>query len=444
MFHKFLLGSAAILRIEPQYYDTYAVFDYRRVKTEFLTNEESAILEYIYDKPADIVEISREVGINYGRCEKFLKRMLKSGYVKSTVEATGHKPPKRIKTGSELYGRFPVPFLSGPASVDVFITSQCNQHCIHCFSNDGGKTQELSFNDLESIFDQLENIGVLEVRINGGEPLSHREIRRILSSLKSRRFRKVILTNGTLLDEDTALLLKESGIVPTVSLDDSVAADHDLFRGVRGSFKRTVEALKILQRHEIQYGINCCLHKNNLSRCEDIIGLAATYGASRIAFLDLKPVGRMRNHLDWIPSYTECQESMKRLTVARAKHKGIDVSLDVFMHCLPLKESVLEARKGYVSCQAGKTRLSIDSGGSVYPCNLVISDPQWVMGDVKKEKVWDIWFSEKWSFFRGKVKIDDLKRCKGCRNLRKCTDFYCRLLPYSTNGDPFGAHPKCR
>jgi len=444
MSEKLLLSPTAILRSESQYYGTHAVFDHRRVKTEFLTDEEVRALEYIYDKPADVREISKGAEMDYRRCEKFLERMIKSGYVQKGVDAQGSKPPERIKIGSELYGRFPVPFLSAPTAVDVFITSRCNQYCIHCFSN-GGKdnVQELSLSDLESIFDQLEKVGVLEVRINGGEPLLHREIGKILSYFKEKRFRKVMLTNGTLLDEETALLLKESGTVPTVSLDDSVAEGHDLFRGVKGSFKRTVEGLKILQKHGIQYGINCCLHKNNLSRYEEIIGLAAEHGASRIAFLDLKPVGRMKNHLNWVPSYREYQQLMNHLMFARAKHKGIDVSLDVFMHCLPLEESILEARKGYVSCQAGKTRLSVDSEGLVYPCNLVISDPRWIIGDVKKEKIWDIWFSEKWSFFRGKVKISDLQKCRDCRNLRKCKDFYCRLLPYSTDGNVFGPHPKC-
>jgi radical SAM protein with 4Fe4S-binding SPASM domain len=287
-------------------------------------------------------------------------------------------------------------------------------------------------------------MGVFEVRINGGEPLSHREIRRILPNLKQRRFRKVMLTNGTLLDEETALLLKESGIIPTVSLDDSVAEGHDLFRGVKGSFERTIEALKILRKHRVPFGINCCLHKNNLCRYEDVIDLAVEHGACRIAFLDLKPVGRMRNHRDWVPSYGDYEELMKYLEAARIRHKGIDVSLDVFTHCFPMRESVLEARKGYVSCYAGKTRLSIDSAGLVYPCNLVLSDPQWIMGDTREEKMWDIWFSEKWSFFRGKVKINDLRKCKSCKNLKKCDDFYCRLLPYSSDGDLFGPHPKCK
>jgi radical SAM protein with 4Fe4S-binding SPASM domain len=445
MSQKLALSSAAILRSEPQYYGTFAVFDCNRVTTEYLTAEELRTLEYISDKSADVKEISERAEINCRKCEKFIKRMKKLGYVRAGDSVLERKSPERIKIDREVFRKFQVPFLSAPTSVDVFITSRCNLRCVHCFaSGEMDKGHELPFGHLESIFDQLEKMGVFEIRINGGEPLLHREIRKILSGLRRRRFRKVMLTNGTLLDEETVLLLKESRVIPTVSLDDSAADRHDLFRGVKGSFDRTIDALGILQKHGIEYGINCCLHKNNMGRLEEVIDLAVQHGAKRIAFLDLKPVGRMMSHRDWVPSYREYEKLMKYLEAARVRHKWIDVSRDVFTHCLPMRESVLEAKKGYVSCYAGKTRLSVDSTGLVYPCNLVLSDPQWVMGDTGKEKIWDIWFSEKWSFFRGKVKINDLRKCRSCKDLKKCDDFYCRLLPYSSDGDVFGPHPKCK
>jgi radical SAM protein with 4Fe4S-binding SPASM domain len=109
-----------------------------------------------------------------------------------------------------------------------------------------------------------------------------------------------------------------------------------------------------------------------------------------------------------------------------------------------LEEAVAEVRNGYVSCKAGRTRLSIDCDGSVYPCNLVISDPRWAMGNIKDQRILDIWFSQKWSFFRGDVKMSDLTLCRNCKDSDKCQDLFCRLLPYLENGNPFGPHPKCR
>jgi len=442
---RYSLSSSVLLRFEPQYYNTYAAFDYRRVRTEFLTEEEYRVLECIYDKSADLSEISKEADMKYGDCEDYLKRMVRSGYVQVDAESFGLKPPQRVRFVSSVYEKFPLPFLSAPTSVDVFITSRCNLNCVHCFSKREDETiHELSVGELKSIFDQFEKLGVFEVRINGGEPFLHPEICEILRDLGGRRFRKVILTNGTLLDEEKVNLLKTSEVIPTISLDDSEAEEHDLFRGVKGSFKRTVEALRLLRKTRVQYGINCCLNRRNLDRYREIIKLAVDCGAYRIAFLDLKPSGRMKNNAEWLPSYDEYRKVMYGLTVAKIRYRRkIDVALDVFLHCGNLEESIQEAKRGYVSCQAGKNRLSIDSEGSIYPCNMALSDPKWSMGNIRNERISDSWFSEKWLFFRGGVKISDLEKCGDCKNLKKCEDFYCRLTPYITNGNPLGPHPKC-
>lgn len=444
MTQKFSLSPTVVLRSEPQYYGTFAAFDYNRARTEFLTEEEYRALERIYDKSADAEEISEFAGMHQNRCDNFLKHMLESRFIERREPNHGLNPPERTRVDPGLFNGFIVPFISGPASVDVFITSRCNLKCVHCFSaREEGFAAELSAEDLDSIFSQLEQLGVFEVRINGGEPFLHPEIEKILLSLKERRFRKVVITNGTLLNEKLASLLKESGTIPTVSIDDSLEEEHDLFRGVDGSFKLALRALRLLSKHGVQYGINCCLHKRNLKRYQEIISLVAKHGASRIAFLDLKKIGRMKNHTEWIPSYKEYRKAMIRIMSTRSMNRKIDVSLDVFLHCQPLRESIHEAGRGYVTCQAGKTFLAIDGDGSTYPCNLVVSDPRWNMGNILNERLVDIWFSQKWSFFRGGVKVDDLKTCRECKSLKRCKDFYCRLLPYVTHGDPHGPNPRC-
>ena len=445
MHKRYSLNPKVILRSEPQYYNTYAAFDYSRVRTELLTEDEHRILKHIYARSSDVSEISKETSIKHEECERFLNRMSRLGYVQMNADSFRIEPPERGKADPALYEPFILPFLSAPTSVDLFITSRCNLNCVHCFSGTEDQVaHELSIEEVESVLDQLEKLGVLELRINGGEPLLHPRIDEILMTLKHRRLRTVILTNGTQLDEEKARLLEESGVTPTISVDDSYAEGHDLFRGVKGSFQGAIEALKLLQRNGVQYGINCCLHKRNLGNHRKIIDLAIRYGACRIAFLDLKPSARIRKNTEWRPSHSEYQQALPELMLDRIRYKRkIDVALDTFLTCQPLKESVSEARRGYVSCQAGRNRLSIDSNGSIYPCNLVISDPKWNMGNIRNEKISEIWFSKRWSFFRGDVRTSDLKKCGDCEKLMACRDFYCRLHPYLANGDAYGPDPKC-
>jgi radical SAM protein with 4Fe4S-binding SPASM domain len=370
--------------------------------------------------------------------------MVEGGYVKTAGDVL-KPPPERATVDQAQYDQFPIPFLSAPSSVDVFVTSRCNLRCVHCFSSREGKgNRDLSVQELESIFNQLERMGVMEVRLTGGEPLLHPEICTLLDIIQKKRFRKVLITNGTLLDEENVPRLKEAGVIPTISLEDVNPEEHDVFSGVVGSFKRTMMALNLLKKQGIPYGINCCLHKGNLNRCEDVIKLSIRQGAIRIAFLDLKVVGRMKRNREWVPAWDMYQNIFDYLLIAKARYrKRIDVSLDVFLHCYPLRESNLELKKGYVSCKAGKNRMTIDSDAAVYPCNLVLSDPRWFMGDLREETMADIWFSKKWLFFRGGVKINDLPKCRRCKDLTTCKDVYCRLLPYVDTNDAFTPHPTC-
>jgi radical SAM protein with 4Fe4S-binding SPASM domain len=417
-------------------------FEYVKTQTEFIDEDEFNILQFLCGRAADVEEVARKTKISRGKCAKFLKRALEAELVLRRESAAGPFPSERAEIKREFFSRFPIPFLSAPSSVDVFVTSRCNLKCVHCFSATQQPT-DLSLENLKSIFDQLEQMRVLEVRINGGEPLLHQSIGKILQMLENRRFRKVILTNGTLLSDEIAKQLKKSNITPTVSLDDSNATGHDIFRGVDGTFEKTLAGLKILQTNQVQYGVNCCLHAKNLSKIANIINLASDRGACRIAFLNLKHLGRMNTHKEWMPSQAEYEATLARLLMAKAKHRKIDVALDVFLSCPVLSESVLEAKKGFISCRAGRTMMSIFSDGSVYPCNAVVGDPKWRMGNLKNETLSDIWFSKNWAFFRGAVKTNDLTKCRSCKEMKTCKDFYCRLLPYATTGDPFGPSQKC-
>ena len=342
---KYTLSPDVILRAEPQYYNSYSAFNYKTVQSRVLTQEEMKALQYIQTRSATLEEIAAASGLKHKALEKFLKELQKQGFVQVNQQPQVSMAPPPVNP--EAYHNFPIPFLSAPSQVDFFITSRCNLHCAHCFAE--VKTHQATdypLKELEAAFKMLEQAGVLEVRVSGGEPLLHGDVFGVLELLGQSRFRKVMLTNGTLLTQEIVLALKVAGVTPTVSLDDSDAETHDSFRGAEEAHRRTLEGMKLLQKLGVEYGINCCLNRKNLNRIQDIIDLASEYGASRIAFLDLKPIGRMRGNTEWLPTNSEYEAALKELFIARAKNRKIEVSVDAYLHCYPLQESTALAKKG--------------------------------------------------------------------------------------------------
>jgi len=205
-----------ILRSEPQYYDSYVAYNWENSEPLFLTREEHNVLNLIYSKPKTVSEVADSLHLSGDFCKKFLNDMKSKGVIQ--IYNKDVRAPPRTKVDEDEFHGFKIPFLSGPNSIDLFITSRCNLRCRHCFSNSGEENDELPLNLIKNILDQLESVGVLEVRINGGEPFSHPEIDEILEDLSDRRLRRVIITNGTLLDRDKVQLLKRSKTIFLKSL----------------------------------------------------------------------------------------------------------------------------------------------------------------------------------------------------------------------------------
>jgi len=72
-------------------------------------------------------------------------------------------------------------------------------------------------------------------------------------------------TNGTLLDDEWCAFFKEHNYLVGISIDGPREL-HDTYRvdkGGRGTFDRVMRGLRLLQKHQVEYNILCCVHAAN-------------------------------------------------------------------------------------------------------------------------------------------------------------------------------------
>jgi MoaA/NifB/PqqE/SkfB family radical SAM enzyme len=142
-------------------------------------------------------------------------------------------------------------------SAIVEITRKCNLNCSHCFQKKDDETITLS--DFKNLANFLEEMGVLDVCLTGGEIFFLDDIWDYLAECYYRQFRLSIISNGTLLGEDEAKKISESGVSSlTISIDGSPFM-HDSIRG-KGSFNRTIGGIKVL----LKYGLNIYINSTML------------------------------------------------------------------------------------------------------------------------------------------------------------------------------------
>ncbi|MBI4579543.1 MAG: radical SAM protein [Planctomycetes bacterium] len=174
-------------------------------------------------------------------------------------------------------------------------TAGCNLECVHCRRLD--VSHELMKTDLttaegRTLIDQVASVGRPVLVFSGGEPLMRPDVFDLAAHAKARGLLIALATNGTLVDAALAERIAATGFDRvSASLDGAGAATHDAFRGLAGSFDRTMEGLAQLRRAGVPTQINCTIAKHNKDQIEAVLRLAERLGAVAAHYFLLVPVG---------------------------------------------------------------------------------------------------------------------------------------------------------
>ncbi len=142
--------------------------------------------------------------------------------------------------------------------------------------------------------DEAIELGLRSVKFTGGEPLLIRDTTyKLMCYLRDRNVRVNMETNGTLLDDEVARFFAETkGSFISVSLDGPDNQTHDIFRGVAGSFERTLEGMDTLARKGVKYQIICAVYPGNVYSVKEMLCLARDRKAASMRYLPVSHMGR--------------------------------------------------------------------------------------------------------------------------------------------------------
>lgn len=114
----------------------------------------------------------------------------------------------------------------------ISLTQRCNLNCIYC-GCEKPDTNELSAEEIETIVKAFSKLGIIKVRLTGGEPLMRTDIAEIIKRIKSvEGIQKLVMTtNGVGLSKKVRSL-KESGLdAINISLD---SLDKEKYKKLTG------------------------------------------------------------------------------------------------------------------------------------------------------------------------------------------------------------------
>ena len=339
------------------------------------------------------------------------------------------------------------------------ITKRCNLKCVHCYagSHDSQYTGELSTDEIIRVLDDLAEFKSPVVLFSGGEPMLHPDIVQLADHAVQSGMRAVISTNGTLITPEKAAELSKVGLSYIgISLDGD-RETHDMFRGVKGAFDRTLEGLRTAKESGIKTGVRFTITKRNVDDIPDVFDLLDRENIPRVCFYHLVYTGRGEGLLEEALPHEVTRKTVDLIIDKTAEFHRNGKKIEVltvdnhcdgpYLHQRLLREYPEKAKKvmellefnGGNSTGVGVSSIGWD--GSVHP------DQFWrqhILGNIRNEPFGKIWTNNDNDFL---MKLKDKKnhvtgRCAKCRFLNVCGGNF-RARAEAVTGDLWAPDPAC-
>lgn len=319
-----------------------------------------------------------------------------------------HRATRHLRLTAHNYQQQPEPLF-----LILFINSNCNMKCEHCFY-----WQSLNGRDdltVDELIALSESLGQIEnLNLSGGEPFLRKEFAQICRQFIRRNgVRQIYVpTNGYYTDKTVKAVtdvLEDPDLklfVAELSLD-GMPEFHDTFRVSPGSFRRameTYEALVEVQRRDPRLRIHSISTATDVNM-EEIKHLT-TYLYDRCPQMDHHNLAIIRGDrkrpdlaAPILAEYQALYEYIRRLWAPREESR-YGAIVEPLLQWAKVK-TVQEGRQ-VVPCSAGRMSVVVYANGDVSACEM--HKP---MGNLRKNSFPEIWASEAFQGLRGLISRKD-------------------------------------
>jgi radical SAM protein len=176
------------------------------------------------------------------------------------------------------------------------VTQACDLACVHCRASaqPDRSPMELSTDEGKKLIDQIAALKVPVFVLTGGDPIKRPDLFELIWYARSVGVRVSLTPSATpLLTREVIVRLKEAGLARlAVSMDGASAETHDAFRGMSGSFARTLDAVRWSNEVGLPVQINTTFSRRNIGEIDDIVALMERLNITLWSVFFLVPTGR--------------------------------------------------------------------------------------------------------------------------------------------------------
>ncbi|MCY0908454.1 MAG: radical SAM protein [Sulfobacillus thermotolerans] len=190
-------------------------------------------------------------------------------------------------------------FNESPHIITWELTRACQLHCRHCRARAIPRRdfRELTLSQIEGVLDDIAQMHPRPMVIfTGGDPLEREDLPAIIKAAVRRNIRTAIAPSVTpLLTPEVIQTWKDLGVsAVSLSLDGATQAVHDRFRGVLGTFARSIEIAHAITESGMALQINTSVSPFTLNDMPKMGRLVQMLKARSWEVFFVIPTGRAR------------------------------------------------------------------------------------------------------------------------------------------------------
>ena len=316
--------------------------------------------------------------------------------------------------------------LSAPISANLLLTMKCYTDCIYCYANRQVNYNLMSLTQVKSIIHQAKDLNMMNLDVNGGEVLLHPYCIEIFSEMIKCGFYPAISTKIPI-SRDTILRLKEIGVKSIqLSLDTISPSILTELLQVNGHyFQKIDQTLHFLDQEGIDTTIHSvlCTQNSSINDLSELVKYLSSF--SCIVDIRFSPAGYSLykgNNSAFRPSLSELLE----VSAYVENYNKTNVNNKIILDDYYTKDYYQDENLFYnrAICTANLRSFTILPDGRVTICEELYDHPQFIIGDLTKQTIMEVWNSSKALelFHLKKEKVDKESKCYNCSEFRKCRE----------------------
>ena len=300
-------------------------------------------------------------------------------------------------------------------SLLIEITKKCNARCDQCGSRCDIHSEELLSKEqiLAALTDIKETIGTYTMlNITGGEPLLRHDLFEIMREATAMGFEWGMVTNGSLITDETIEQMKESGLKTVTISVDGLRETHDSLRHLPGSWDKIMVALKKLKAAAFldHLQVTFTANRRNVFEFETLYEILRPLKLDSIRVSMMDPIGRAMDNTDLLLT----REELLYFTALINRLNRKPGATHILWGCPHFLGNLLPNRRFY--CFAGIYTASILANGDIFVCPNVPHRPELIQGNILRDSFGKVW-REGFLPFRSRTLP---QKCESCEYKDDC------------------------